>query len=353
MQEITHNRIQQLDKSDMLSKLTGFSEQVQKAWEIGIQAELSIQAKKVTNIVVSGMGGSAIGGDLLRNCLADEVALPILVNRYYFLPKFVNSQSLVFISSYSGETEESLSAYKDANNKGAQIVCISSGGTLSEWAKRDRHTLVKIPTNYPPRTALGFLTLPMVAILSRLKLVGDFSAKVRENVDILREDAERYHPNESTGNLAQELAGKLYQKIPLIYSSVQGYEAVALRWKGQMSENAKVLAFSNCFPELNHNEIVGWGLQRELQERLQVIYLRDRQDFVRVQRRMEITKEILAKETAPVLEVYAHGQSLLARMFSLICLGDFVSYYLAILNGVDPTPVEKIQFLKNRLKEDV
>jgi glucose/mannose-6-phosphate isomerase len=346
--ELNEKTIHTLDKSNMLGVLLDFPRQLKEAWEIGKATRLPTDPSGVKNIVLAGMGGSAIGGDLLRSCLAKELRIPLIVNRHYFLPSSVNEATLVFVSSYSGNTEETLQAYKDARKKRAQMVCLTSDGELAQWAQRDGLPLITIPPEYPPRTALGYLTIPILVVLGKLGFIDNKGDDLRETIELLGALVEKYAP--STTNLAKEVSQKLVGKIPLVYSSVEGFDVVALRWKGQFSENSEILAFCNYFPELNHNEIVGWGLLKEIQKHFQVILLRDEGDYPRIQRRMEVTKEILQQETWPVIEVYSQGRSLLTRIFSLIYLGDFVSFYLAILNGVDPTPVKKIDYLKERLK---
>ena len=338
------------DRSDMLSKLTGFAEQIRDALRRAQETELPPPKADVRYVVVAGMGGSAIGGDIVRCYTYNLLPVPLQVVRYYDLPAYVGPHTLVFASSYSGETEETLSAYNQAVEKGAQVVAVTSGGTLGRDAASRGFPVISVPPGYPPRTALGYLTFPMLVTLQRLDLLPDISNDIEEALGLVEGLIERYRPN-ATDNEAIRLAEQLLGKLPLIYASVVPMEAVAMRWKGQFSENSKMLAWANTFPELNHNEIVGWGQNRDLQSRIQVINLRDKFDHKRVQLRMNITSEILASQGQRVLDVESTGTSLLARMFSLIVLGDFVSYYLAILNKVDPTPIENIDLLKRRMKE--
>ena len=338
------------DKSDMLSKLTGFAEQIRDALRRAQETELPHPKAEIRQVVVAGMGGSAIGGDIVRCYGYNLLPVPLQVVRFYDLPAFVGPHTLVFASSYSGQTEETLSAYRQAVEKGAQVVAITSGGALGADAADRGFPVISIPAGYPPRTALGYLTFPMLVTLQRLGLLPDVSRDIEETIGLVEGLIERYRPNTSD-NEAIRLAEQLLGKLPLVYASVVPMEAVAMRWKGQFSENSKMLAWANTFPELNHNEIVGWGQNRDLQSRIQVIYLRDRLDHQRVQLRMDITSEILVSLGQRVLSVDTTGTSVLARMFSLIVLGDFVSYYLAILNRVDPTPIENIDLLKKRMKE--
>jgi len=340
---------QQIDRSNMLQLLTAFPQQFREARQIGEVVNYEIKRDDVKNIIFAGMGGSAISGDLIIACLKDELNVPALVVRNYFLPNFVDKSSLVIVSSFSGNTEESLSCYDDARAKGAQIICISSGGALASKARQNDISLITIPGGVPPRTALGYLSIPLVVILTKAGLAAVASLDFDEAEKILEQKAVQYSP-ETQENLAFNLAEKINDRIPILYSSVDFLQVVATRWKGQFSENAKVLAFCNVFPELNHNEIVGWERLRHVFANFQVIYLRDYNDYSRIQKRMNITQGILERVTSPIIELVSEGDSRLARLFSLIYLGDWVSYYLALINGVDPTPIEKIQILKDQLK---
>jgi glucose/mannose-6-phosphate isomerase len=258
----------------------------------------------------------------------------------------------VIVSSYSGDTEEALAAFQMAQARRAKIICVTSGGKLSAWAERNHLPAFALPPGFPPRSALAHLTVPLLVILHRLGLAPDPASDINETSALLEKlgaqwDAESEGPR----NLAKNLAQALTQRLPIIYAACGLFEVAAWRWKEQFCENAEILSWHNAFPELNHNELVGWGLRREIDEKLQVIYLCDHQDNRRVQKRMEVTRELIAQTSAPVIEVWSEGHSLLARLFSLIFLGDLASVYLAILNGVDPTPVHKIDLLKERLEQ--
>ncbi|MFQ5823963.1 MAG: bifunctional phosphoglucose/phosphomannose isomerase [bacterium] len=350
MSNLNHEDIAKHDSAAMLDRILKFPEQLQHAQSLAKEVKVEYNSDQILNICVTGMGGSAISGDIVRSYLSGVLKIPIIVNRYYTLPNFINENSLVVVTSYSGSTEETLEAYNDANSRNAKIVCITSGGTLSERTKNHGYPVYSIPSGYPPRSALGYLTVPILYTLYGIGLIPNPEADLLETINLLIRLSEEYHPN-SENNLAKEISYKIKDKIPLIYASVWGFEAVALRWKTQLSENSKVLAFCNLFPELNHNEIMGWGPLQETNQKFQIIYLKDKEDHPKVKKRMSVTKEILGKNTAPIIEVESIGESLLARIFSLVFLGDMVSFYLAILNQVDPTPVKKIDYLKQRLSE--
>ncbi len=346
---MTNEDIGVIDRSNFLKLLVEFPQQVEDAIRIARSVEVKLNVRGIQNIVIAGMGGSAIGGDLLRSYLADKIRAPIFVNRHYSLPEFVGQNSLVFVSSYSGNTEETVAAHREATKRRAKIVCISSGGETASFAKRYRQPAVRIPGGYPPRAALGYSFFPMLIILDRLHLAKVAQSACKETVRLLSVLSERYGDVDSVNNFALDLAYRLKEKLPIVYCSTERFDSVNLRWRGQLAENAKVLAFGNVIPEMNHNELVGWRVLKDLMKNIAVVILRDKHDHRRVQKRMDITKNIVGEFSACVTEVQSEGRSVLARMFSLIYLGDWVSFYLAVLNGVDPTPVKVIDDLKAQL----
>ncbi|MCS6987915.1 MAG: bifunctional phosphoglucose/phosphomannose isomerase [Chloroherpetonaceae bacterium] len=347
---ISEKTIRAIDKAQMSLRIQNLYQQFETEF-VTLNSRAKISKSKTKNIVVTGLGGSAIGGDLMRAYLSEECDVPILVNRNYALPAFVNSSSLVIVSSYSGNTEETISAYQDAMRRKAQIVCITSGGKVEELALTHRHYLVKIPAGAPPRAAIGYLFAPMLETLAKFGFIADKKSDIAETAQYLKEKSRAYADFKRKGNLAVAIAKKCYGKLPIIYASDDVASAVAARWKGQICENAKTLAYANVFPELNHNELVGWNQYPDLLKRTVVIMLHDEGDRPRNAFRMRVTKSIVKKCASSVIDVESEGKSLLARLFSLILLGDWVSYYLAILNGVDPTPVEAIDFLKQALSK--
>lgn len=336
------------DRSDMRALLTGFPHQAEDAVRIGKEAALVPLKGKPSAIVVTGLGGSAIGGDLLRSYLSDQLDVPFLVNRHYTLPRFAGPSTLVVVSSYSGNTEETIASYHEAMKRKAHVICFTAGGEIASLARKNRQTLVTLPKGYPPRAALGYSFFPMLIALSRYRVVPSQDAAIRETLALLRKLSVRYR---LTGqkNPALELARQLYNKVPVIYSSADRIDAVNLRWRGQIAENAKTLAFGHVFPEMNHNELVGWKVLRRMMEEMAVVYLHDREDHPRVALRMEIARGIIGEFASRIVDVRSEGKSRLARMFSLVHLGDWTSFYLAMLNGVDPTPVNVIDYLKRQL----
>jgi len=347
--------IKRYDKSDMLKLIESFPGQCREAEGIGSRFEVPASLKAdYTEIVCAGMGGSAIGADIIRSYISDEARIPFFVNRNYALPAFVDSGSLVIVSSYSGNTEETLSAYQDAKSKKAKIVAITSGGELEKRARSDGFAVLKIPGGLPPRCALGYSFFPALKLLSQLGVIPDKGADISEAIeDMERLKSERLSSGVSSGkNISKSIAGDLYRKYPVIYACQDHTDCAATRWRGELAENSKTLSSTHLLPEMNHNEIVGWENPKELMKDMVAVILRDAGDNPRVAKRMDITKKIISREKVKVLEVNSCGKGLLARIFSLIYTGDFVSFYLAILNGCDPTPVERIDYLKKELARD-
>ena len=346
---MTFEEIFAVDISNMYSLIKNFPDQVEEAITIGNAASVRLNVRNVENIVLCGLGGSAIGGDLLKSYLAGELTVPFTVNRNYTLPKFVGKNSLVIISSYSGNTEETTAAFKEAIKHRAKILCISSGGAVAKLARKKRLPLITIPGGLPPRAALGYSFFPLLITLGKLGLTKSKSREIHGTLALLKQKSDVYGNPDPSSNKAFQLAEQLRGRLSVIYSSTERFDAVATRWRGQMAENGKSLMFGHVLPEMNHNELVGWKVLREQLSEMQTMFLRDKDDHPRIKVRMDITKGIIAEHTQHVTEVYSEGTSLLARMFSLVYLGDWVSFYLAILHGVDPTPVKVIDFLKDEL----
>jgi glucose/mannose-6-phosphate isomerase len=296
------------------------------------------------------MGGSAIGGDLLRTLAEPTAPVPVQVVRGYALPGWVDARTLVVASSYSGGTEETLSAFEEARARGAVRVVVASGGELLVRAEGEGLHRVAIPGGLQPRAALGYSLGVLLRLGRALGLLPLPDEAFEEAAGAAARRAQAYASGE--GNAARDLAEKLHGRLPVVYSGTGLLEAVNLRWRTQLNENAKVLAFGNLFPELDHNEIVGMeATPEEILGRVAVVALRDRDDHPQVRRRFAVTREIVENRVALWHEVEAEGESRLGRMLSLVQLGDWVSYWLAMAQGVDPTPVESIQRLKATLAE--
>lgn len=345
--------IKKLDKSGMLEFLLDFPLQCKIAQELGNKAKILFEKKEFNKIVFAGMGGSAIGADLIRSYLYFGCNIPILVLREYSLPAYIDKSSLVFVSSYSGDTEETLSAYNEAKGKTNAIIAISSGGTLKEYAQRDNITFIEIPKGLPPRCAIGYLSIIPLCLLIRLGLIKDASISINQMIETLERlrDKSLLPRIGQRDNMAKYIASRLYNKFVVTYSGSINFDVCAVRLRSQLAENAKVLSSSHFFPEMNHNEIVGWENPRKLFKNFVVLVLRDRDIHLRLARRMDITDKIIKDQGIELIEIWSQGEDLLSRIFSLIYIGDFISYYLAILYGIDPTPVERVTYLKKQLAQ--
>lgn len=346
---MTFEEIFAVDASNMYALLKGFPAQVREAVDIGTAAAVRLPVRNIRSVVLCGLGGSAIGGDLLRSHLADDLAVPFFVNRTYTLPRFAGPSTLVIVSSYSGNTEETVAAQREALRRKALMLCISSGGRVSAIARSRGVPLITIPGGLPPRAALGYSFFPLLVTLSRLGMISDRTRQIRETIELLDRKAAEYGDPDPGRNRALQLASMLRHRLTVIYSSADRLDAVNTRWRGQIAENAKALCFGHVLPEMNHNELVGWKTLEETMREIRVLFLRDREDHPRIALRAGITREVLSRYTPHIEDVWSEGRSALARLFSLVTLGDWVSYYLAVLHRQDPTPVAVIDKLKNRL----
>lgn len=328
----------------MYELIYSLPEQLHDAWRIAEAAVLP-RVRPPHNIVISGMGGSGIGGELLQGLLFKQSALPLVIVKDYDLPKLATSESLFFAVSYSGNTEETLSSYDQAARLRCPRIAITSGGKLRELADKHRDAVVAIPAGYPPRAALAYLFVPLLVSLCRLRLIPDLRPDLREAIRVLGSCRNRFRQR------ARNLAKELKERIPVIYSTSRLLDAVANRWRCQFNENSKVLAHVNSFPELDHNEIVGMGGPRLLARLCYLFVLSDPDAHERNSLRYELTLEILKKDYYEARVLVPEGKSDLARAFSLIMLGDLLSFYLARERKVDPLPVARIEDLKKRLAQ--
>jgi glucose/mannose-6-phosphate isomerase len=334
----------------MFGLAEAFPKQCREALALSADLRLPGSGRQYRNIVVCGMGGSAAGGDLLGCLLADAGAVPSFTVRDYALPHWVTPESLVVACSYSGNTEETLSATDAALQRGCDVVCITSGGQLAARAASAGLPILRIPGGQPPRTALGYLFVPLVQIAVGIGALPD--QPWDEAFAVLDAClADWGMDTASDRNAAKRLASRLFGNVPLIYGLGSWQGVVANRWKGQINENAKCMAFANAFPELNHNEIVGWTLaETQVGKRWAVVILEDGTESARMQARARITRELIERN-AQTYGATARGESLLSRMLSLVYLADFISLYLAALYGVDPYEIAAIDTLKRSLAE--
>ena len=311
-----------------------------------------LSARGCRLLAVGGLGGSAIGADLALGLAEDELAFPACVVRDYQWPAAVGPGALCVLSSYSGGTEEVLALYDEAARRGAARLALTSGGELARRAARDGVACGALPPGLPPRAALGY---SLTALLSLLRALGGSLGgpdALDEAQAVLAAGQRRLAPEvPEAENPAKQLALALRGKLVVVYTATRFLAGVGRRWKGQINENAKTPAFHGAVPELNHNESVGWEALRPLHPQLAVVCLRDREEHPRVARRLDLTRAQVAEAGLAAHAAAATGEGRLARVLSLVQLGDWVSLYLAVLAGVDPTPVVPIDRLKQALGE--
>lgn len=318
-------------------------------WSLPDQLEVSAaaagrvrlgRARRFDNVVIAGMGGSAMGGDICRCLLLDGSPVPVLVWRDYRIPKLVTDRTLFVAVSYSGGTEETLAAFEEARGRGARIVCVTSGGTLGRLAAKHGCPIVPVPAGMPPRAALGHLFGSLIVILHRLGVCRSFAGDIAGAARFMRRRGREWWRR------ATAVARLLKGRLPLVYSTSRLLDCVADRWRCQLNENAKVLCHTNVLPELDHNEVVGAGQPGFLADRSALVALLDRETHLRNRLRLAETVKVVGRGFGRVAELRSEGRSALARVFSLIMLGDLVSVELARLNGVDPLPIARIDALK-------
>lgn len=340
-----------LDRLGMREQIRGLPGQCRQAWEKGARFDLPGDFRHVDKVVILGMGGSAIGGDLLR-ALASTPDRPLVaVNREYDLPAWVDDRTLVIASSYSGNTEETISAFGQALKTNCKCMVMSTGGRVSAMARDRGLPVFTIDHVSSPRAALGYSLMPLLAIMQRLGFIEAKSADVDDMVRLMEKLTARWREDVPVkDNYAKALALKMEGRLAVIYGAGILTD-VARRWKTQINENSKAWAFFETLPELNHNAIVGYPYPASLARDIFVVFLRSSLLHERTLIRYLVTGELLEKNGIPFEYVDAEGGSPLAHMMGMVLLGDWVSYYLAMLYGVDPTPVPVIDFLKKRLAD--
>ena len=339
----------QYDPEGMLARIHEMPWQCQQAWQLAMGFSLPADYAEVDKVVILGMGGSAIGSDLVSSLVASEAKLPILINRDYNLPAFVDAKTLVIASSYSGNTEETLTSFGQALGTKSKKLVITTGGKLKIMAEKENIPVFSFNYQAQPRAALGFSFLPVLCFLQKLGFVSDKSADVAETVQVLQKLSQEINEEVPlSGNPAKQLAQRLCGYLPVIYGGGIVAE-VARRWKTQINENSKAWAFYEIFPELNHNAVVGYQFPLELASRIKVILLRSPLLLHRIQLRYRVTCQLLERAKVGYEFVDGVGSSPLSQVMSLVLCGDYVSYYLAILYKIDPSPVEVIAYLKEQL----
>ncbi|MDQ1439433.1 MAG: glucose/mannose-6-phosphate isomerase [Acidimicrobiaceae bacterium] len=339
-----------LDSQDMWGVTAALPEQIEAAVRASAGLDGLPRREGIENVVVLGMGGSGIAGDILLAAAGPFMAVPVVVVKSYTLPAFVGEGSLVFAISFSGNTEETIEAASEAAVQGARVVAVTSGGELGKLAAGWGAPTVPVPDTIPqPRAALGAMAIPPLAVLEQVGLFTGASQWIGLAVDQLKRRRDELVKD---GNVAEALARRIGRTLPLVHSSGLMGTAAAQRWKTQVNENAKAPAFWSVQPELCHNEIAGWGQNGDVTRQvLTLVKLRHDNEHPQVMRRFELVDDLVREVVASIEEVHAHGEGDLAQLLDLILYGDFMSLHLAYQEGIDPGPVPALVEIKQRLTE--
>ena len=344
--------ISKIDKSGMIDTITQFPEQIKEVIDIINSSSLD-SVFKIDNIIISGMGGSAISGDIVQSFLRDRYEIPIYVTREYNLPKWANKNTLVFSQSYSGNTEETLSTFKHAYQKKCKIIAISSGGKLQEYCEKREVPHIKIPSGFQPRAATAYLLFSPLLTLEKIGIMHNIIGQEIEEAIVKLKEFRAHNKKEvpEKDNLSKQLATKLFNTIPQIYGW-EIYAPIAKRWCTQFNENSKIIARYDVVSECNHNDIVGWSQDPEKSKQFTCVLFRDEKiESIHMAKRLDFMKSFFEGVSSSVLEIPIIGKKTLSKMMYAMYLGDFVSCYLAILRKIDPTPVDAIVELKKTLSE--
>jgi glucose/mannose-6-phosphate isomerase len=337
--------IQKYDPTNQFEVLVKTYEQVEFAWNNNFKLD-HLKNSKIKSIIVTGMGGSAISGDLMQNYLLDELDLPFSVNRSYSVPPSLNKDTLLIVSSYSGNTEETLSVFNSALKQKCKMICITTGGKLEKLAVKNQIPVVKIIAGFHPRYALGLSFFSLLKILQKLKLIPKQDSIVKTIINLWKEKGKYYSRQ---NNIAIGYAEQILGYIPVIYSAADITSAVGYRFKCQFNENSKLHAFHNILPEADHNEIIGWEAFTETQFRTKLINILDKSYHPQIKRRFQITSELITQSKAEVINLESNERKLKVRLMDLIYLCDWITYYTAILRGYDPAEIRNIDLLKEKL----
>ncbi len=346
------NQIDEIDASHMIDRVYLFPEQIEEALTIMKQADLP-KMYNIQHIIFTGMGGSAISGDIIEAYLRERLSIPITVNRSYDLPKWANRHTLVIVQSYSGNTEETLSAFKQAHQKSCQIIGISSGGKLKEYCERRNTPFIQIPSGYAPRAATGYLLFCGLLSLRTIGIMqNQIDSDISEAVHLLKDVREKLSRNvPASENQAKHIAEQIGEHITQIYGWGP-YEPIAKRWATQLNENGKLIARYDVVSESNHNDIVGWAGHPSASKQFICVLFRDAKlETIQMKTRLDFMRNLLHEVSAGVIEISAQEKNLFAKMMYFMYLGDLASCYAAVNRRIDPTPVAIITQLKEALEK--
>lgn len=346
---ISSEQIKKLDKQQIFEMIGAQPDQLRRNYADTMGSDVTAEdGVGVSNVILAGMGGSALAANIIKNWLYDSLVVPFEVIRGYKLPDYIGPDTLVILSSYSGNTEETLACYEQALGQNARIVVMTAGGKLMELAKQKNHILLDLPADFQPRLAV-FAGLKALACLfedMRLASTPDLRGQLINVSDFLNKIKFEMSPDNDKGNTAMEIAEKVAGKVGVIYAG-SALGAAAYKWKIDINENGKQLCFYNTYPELNHNEFQGWIFPEK--KPVVAVQLESSFENKQMQKRMDVTKQILSNHGFKPIVVNAQGDTKLAHLLSTILLGDYVSAYIGIINGINPTPVELVEDLKKKL----
>lgn len=338
--------VSKYDPQNQFNVLVESYKQIEFAWN----NEIIISNKEfseIDNIVVSGLGGSAISADLMKNFLGSELKVPYLVNRNYNLPNFADKNTLFIASSYSGNTEETISSLKQAITANCKIICITTGGEIENIAISKKLHCVKVQKGFQPRYALGLSFFSLLKVLQELRIVADHTSIVNRVIDFWKKTGIEYSKDD---NKAYSIALSLIGFTPIIYSVSDLTNSIGYRLKCQFNENSKLHCFHHELPEMNHNEIIGWESYNEKIFRTKIINITDRTIHPQIKKRFEILNELLGKSGIEVINLESTEEDFKVRLLDLVYLADWISYYAGVLRGYDPSEIDYIHLLKEKLK---
>ena len=326
----------------MKTLVANFSKQLTEAIIIGNNAKLTASKNKISNVLICGLGGSGIGGSIVAELVVANAGVPINVTKGYFIPAYVNENTLVIISSYSGNTEETLNCLELAISKNAKIVCVTSGGKVLEISKTKGFDCIVVPGGMPPRSCLGYSLTQLFFILGFFGIINsNYKTELEASIKLI--DSEEHNIIAEAKNIATKLKGK----IPVIYATTYN-EGIAIRLRQQLNENSKILCWHHIVPEMNHNELVGWT---EKNDNLSVLFFLDKDDYTRNLARVDINKEVIKKYASAITDIYSKGNSVIEKAIYFIHLGDWISIALGEARGVDLMEVNVINHLKSALSK--
>lgn len=326
----------------MKDLVANFPKQLLNAVTIAHSAKLSTCSNTIQQVIISGLGGSGIGGSIVSEIVSNEAVCPILINKDYSAPAFINQHTLAIICTYSGNTEETIQVLKHCIKAKAKITIITSGGEAAAIAQQEQLDCIVLPAGFPPRSCIGYSICQIIHTLQFHQIIPQHYLGEIEKTALMLEQEQQNIIQE-----AAQIASKIYQKLPVIYT-LGNTEGVAIRFRQQLNENSKMLCWHHVIPEMNHNELVGWT---EKNDQLAVIVLRYSTDYYRSVKRLEVCKEVFSKYCKTIIEIHAKGESPIQRALYMIHLGDYISCEIADIKQVDAIDISIINHLKTELSK--